>query len=150
VDGKAVGSALELQRELSARKAGQPVRVGVWRMGTLKAVSVPLAELPAAPLLVLDAARPQRSPVSNQERFGLKLRELKGHGVRVEAVEATSASARAGLLPEDVVTEVENRPVRTVSDCLAALRSGVSRSTPGVLVQLERQGLRTFVLLRAD
>ena len=150
VDGKRVGSALELQRELSARKAGQPVRVGVWRMGTLKTVSVPLAELPPAPQLVLEAGRPQRSPVSSQERFGLKLRELKGHGVRVEGVEATSASARAGLLPEDVVTEVESRPVRTVADCLAALRSGLLRNTAGVLVQLERQGLRTFVLLRVD
>ena len=150
VDGKRVGSALELQRELSARKAGQPVRVGVWRMGTLKTINVPLAELPPAPQLLLEAGRPQRSPVSSQERFGLKLRELKGHGVRVEGVEATSASARAGLLPEDVVTEVENRPVRTVADCLAALRSGLSRNTAGVLVQLERQGLRTFVLLRVD
>ena len=88
--------------------------------------------------------------MSNQERFGLKLREAKGHGVRVEAVEATSASARAGLIPEDVLTEVENRPVRTPSDCLGALRSGISRSPGGVLVQLERQGLRTFVLLRSD
>jgi serine protease Do len=150
VDGKSVGTALELQRELSARKVGQPVRVGVWRMGTLKTVSVPLAELPPAPQLVLEAGRPQRSIVSSQERFGLKLREVKGHGVRVEGVESTSASARAGLLPEDVVTEVDNRPVRTVADCLGALRSGIARSTAGVLVQLERQGLRTFVLLRAD
>jgi serine protease Do len=150
VDGKPVGSALELQRELSARKAGEPVRVGVWRMGAHKTVSVPLAELPPAPQLVLEAGRPHRNPVSSQERFGLKLRELKGHGVRVEAVEATSASARAGLLPEDVLTEVENRPVRTITDCLGALRSGLSRSTAGVLVQLERQGLRTFVLLRND
>jgi len=150
LDGKSVGSALELQRELFSRKAGQPVRVGVWRMGSLKTVNVPLAELPPAPQLVLEAGRPPRSPVSSQERFGLKLREVKGHGVRVEAVEATSASARAGLLPEDVLTEVENRPVRTASDCLGALRSGISRSPGGVLVQLERQGLRTFVLLRSD
>jgi S1-C subfamily serine protease len=119
-------------------------------MGSLKTVNVPLAELPPAPQLVLEAGRPPRSPVSSQERFGLKLREVKGHGVRVEAVEATSASARAGLLPEDVLTEVENRPVRTASDCLGALRSGISRSPGGVLVQLERQGLRTFVLLRSD
>ena len=150
VDGKPVASSLELQRELSARKAGQSVRVGVWRMGNLKVVSVPLAELPPPPQMVLDAGRPQRGGVSNQERFGLKLREIKGHGVRVEGVEASSASARAGLIPEDIVTEVENRPVRTVSDCLAALRSGMARSPAGVLVQLERQGLRTFVLLRLD
>jgi S1-C subfamily serine protease len=150
VDGKSVGSALDLQRELSARRVGQPVRVGVWRMGVLKTVNVPLAELPPAPQLVLEAGRPHRISVSSQERFGLKLREVKGHGVRVEGVESTSASARAGVLPEDVLTEVENRPVRTVADCLAALRSGLARSSAGVLVQLERQGLRTFVLLRAD
>ena len=49
------------------------LRVGVWRMGTLKTINVPLAELPPAPQLVLEAGRPQRSPVSSQERFGLKL-----------------------------------------------------------------------------
>jgi S1-C subfamily serine protease len=150
VDGKPVASAMELQRELSARKAGQPVRLGLWRLGQQKTVSIPLAELPPTPQVVVDFGRPQRNSVSSQERFGLKLKEIKGHGVRVEAVEATSASARAGLIPEDIVTEVENRPVRTAADCLAALRSGMARSPAGVLVQLERQGLRTFVLLRFD
>jgi serine protease Do len=150
VDGKPVASALELQRELSSRKAGQPVRLGLWRLGQQKTLSIPLAELPPTPQVVVDSGRPQRNSLSSQERFGLKLREIKGHGVRVEAVEATSASARAGLIPEDIITEVENRPVRTAADCLAALRSGMARSPAGVLVQLERQGLRTFVLLRFD
>jgi serine protease Do len=150
VDGKPVVSALELQRELSARKAGQPVRIGVWRTGQQKTVNVPLAELPPTPQLVVDSGRPRQISVSGQERFGLKLKEVKGHGVRVEGVEVTSPAARAGLIREDVLTEVENRPVRTVADCLAALRSGMSRSPAGVLVQLERQGLRTFVLLRLD
>jgi S1-C subfamily serine protease len=150
VDGKAVGSALDLQRDLSGRKVGQPVRLGVWRMGSTKTVSVPLAELPSAPQMVLEAGRSQRGTVSSQERFGLKLREVKGRGVRVEAVDAASVSARAGFLPEDLLLEVENRPVRTVSDCLAALRLAIGRNPAGVLVQLERQGLRTFILLRMD
>lgn len=150
VDAKPVASALDLQRALSARKAGQSVRLGIWRMGNQKTVNIPLAELPPTPQPVVDSARPQRGAVSNQERFGLKLREVKGHGVRVEGVETASASARAGLIAEDVLTEVENRPVRTVADCLAALRAGTARSPAGVLVQLERQGLRTFVLLRLD
>ncbi len=150
VDDKPVGSALDLQRALSARKVGQSVRIGLWRMGIQKTVNIPLAELPPTPQLVIDSARPQRGAVSNQERFGLKLREVKGRGVRVEGVETASASARAGLLAEDVLTEVENRPVRTAADCLAALRAGMARSPAGVLVQLEREGLRTFVLLRLD
>jgi serine protease Do len=150
VDAKAVGSALDLQRALSARKAGQSVRIGIWRMGSQKTVNIPLAELPPTPQLVVDSSRPQRGSVSNQDRFGLKLKEIKGHGVRVEGVEAASPSARAGVVPEDLLTEVENRPVRTVADCLTALRAGMARSPAGVLVQLERQGLRTFVLLRPD
>jgi S1-C subfamily serine protease len=150
VDGRRVGSALELQRELFSRKAGQTVKVGVWRQGAQKTIVVGLAELPSAPQPLFEGSKGGHVQVSPQERFGLKLRETKGRGVRVESVEKGSLAARCGFQPDDSITEVENRPVKGVAECLQALRSGLARSGAGVLVQLERQGLRTFILLRTD
>lgn len=150
VEGKAVNSALELQRELFERKVGQTVRLGVWRQGSQKAVAIQLAELPEAPRQVFEAERSARPASSAQERFGLTLHEVKGRGLRVEAVAEGSVAARGELMPQDLITEVENRPVRSSAECVAAIRSAFGRGgSGGALLQVERQGKRTFVLLKA-
>ncbi len=149
LDGKPVTSALALQRELFERKVGQPVRVGVWRQGAQKTVLIQLAALPEAPQPVQEADRSERPSPLGQDKFGLTLRELKGRGVRVEGLSEGSLAARAQLQLQDIITEVENRPVRTSAECLGAIRTALARGGPGgALLQVERQGRRTFVLLR--
>ena len=151
VDGKAVTTALELQRELFERKAGQLVRLVVWRQGSRKAVTIQLAELPEAPRPVFEAERSARPASGAQERFGLTLHELKGRGLRVESVAEGSVAARGELQAQDLITEVENRPVRSAAECLAAIRSALGRGgSGGALIQVERQGKRIFVLLKAS
>jgi len=150
VDGKTITTALELQRELFERKAGQLVRLVVWRQGSRKAVTIQLAELPEAPRPVFEAERSARPASGGQERFGLTLHELKGRGLRVEAVAEGSVAARGELQAQDLITEVEHRQVRSVAECLAAIRSALGRGgSGGALLQVERKGKRIFVLLKA-
>jgi S1-C subfamily serine protease len=149
VDGKSVATALELQRELFERRAGQSVRLGVWRHGSRRAVQIQLAELPEAPRPVFEAERSARPAAGGQERFGLTLHEVKGRGLRVDAVVEGSVAARGELQVQDLITEVENRPVRTAPECVATIRSALGRGgAGGALVQVERQGKRIFVLLK--
>jgi S1-C subfamily serine protease len=151
LDGKPVGSALEFQRRLFEMKSGQVVRLGLWRQGASKTLSIPLAELPGAPQPVLEADSAGRTAPLGQERFGLTLRELKGRGLKVEGLAEGSVAARSDLQRQDIITEVENRPVRTLSECITALRSAFGRSGTGVaLLQIEREGRRTFVLLHGN
>jgi len=148
LDGKPVATALEMQRRLFELRAGQVVRVGVWRQGASKSLSIQLAELPGAPQMVLETEQGSRNSSSSQERFGLTLREIKGRGLRVEALAQGSAAARSDLQRQDLITEVENRPVRTVTECVGALRSALGRTgNGGAILQVEREGRRTFVLL---
>lgn len=149
LDGKGVSSALELQRELFERKAGTQVSVGVWRQGAKKAVSIQLAELPEVPQPVAEPEKNLRPKSLAQERFGLTLHEIKGRGLRVEAVAEGSLAARSDFELQDLITEVDSRPVRSASECLAAIQSALARGGfGGALLQVERQGRRTFILLR--
>ena len=149
LDGKVVSSALELQRELFERKAGTMVSVGVWRQGAKKSVSIQLAELPEVPQPVAEPEKSLRPKSLGQDRFGLTLHEIKGRGLRVEAVAEGSLAARSDFELQDLITEVDSRPVRSASECLAAIQSALARGGfGGALLQVERQGRRTFILLR--
>jgi S1-C subfamily serine protease len=150
VDGRAVTSALELQRELFNRKAGTPVALGVWRQGAKKTISIQTVEIPDVPRPVIESEKSSASLSGSQEKFGLTLRELKGRGVRVEGILEGSVAAANDLELQDVITEVENRPVRSAVECISAIRAAEGRSRAGVLMQVERQGRRTFVLWRSN
>jgi S1-C subfamily serine protease len=151
LNGKPVASALDLQRRLFEMKTGQSVRLGIWRQGSVKSLSIPLAELPSAPQVVLDADHGPRSASTGQDRFGLTLREIKGRGLKVESLAEGSVAGRSDLQRFDIITEVENHPVRTLAECIGALRSAFGRSGTGVaLLQIEREGRRTFILLHGS
>jgi S1-C subfamily serine protease len=147
VDGKRVASALELQRELFERKAGTRVTLGVWRQGFQKSLGVQLVEIPEAPRPIVESDK--SLPVSGgSDKLGLSLREVKGRGLRVEGIAEGSLASRNDLEAQDLITEVESRPVRSVLECISAIRSAAGRSRGGVLIQVERHGRRTFILWR--
>ena len=99
-------------------------------------------------------AEPEKSlrPKSlGQDRFGLTLHEIKGRGLRVEAVAEGSLAARSDFELQDLITQVDSRPVRSASECLAAIQAALARGGfGGALLQVERQGRRTFILLRSN
>jgi len=149
LDGTPVNSALELQRALFERKTGQTVRIDIWRQGVRKVLKITLAQLPEAPQTIHEPERNQPTQETVPEKVGLTLKELKGRGVRVEAVAEGSQAAKADLQLQDIITEVEGRSIHTVAECMSALRTGSRRGAgTGVLIQVERMGRRTFVLWR--
>jgi S1-C subfamily serine protease len=144
-----VQSAMDLQRELFGKKVGQAVQLKVWRPAGSKVVLVHTMEVPELAALqpVSLVAVPAKTVAG--ERFGLTLKEMKPRGVRVESVEPESMAARAELLSGDLITDVEGRPVRTANECLGAIRAALSKGGGGAILQIERQGRRTFALLKA-
>ncbi len=149
VDGKPVQSALELQRALFERQAGQTVRLDIWRQGVQKAVRIELTQLPETPQILSEADHAPRSKDMPSDKLGMTLKEVKGRGVRVETVVEGSRAAKLEFLPQDIITEIEGRPVRSAGECLGTLRSAAARAGEGgLLIQIERQGRRTFILWR--
>lgn len=146
VEGVRVHSSTDLQRELFTRAVGRPVKLGIWRMGTARTVSVTPRALPESQGRKGDVTAPMPEPASKDGHYGLVVREMKGGGVRVETVESGSVAARAEMQAGDIILEVEGRPVKGAMDCFSALASALKRNHGGALLHVDRHGRRVLVL----
>jgi len=158
VDGMPVTSDSQLQHEVLKKKVGQDVELTVWRKGESMKVPVKTGELPG------DITRAANRPIQPSEpkqdvgKFGLQVQELTKdvaqrlhlsaqQCVIVTDVEDNSIAAAQGIEREDVITEVDGKPVTNVQ----SFRDALNKADPkrGVLLYLDRKGSRTFAVLKA-
>ncbi len=160
VDGVAVATDTQLQREILKKKIGQAVELTVWRKGQTIKIPVTAAELPNQ----VAAAPNESSPApalksADANKFGLQVQELTKEvasrlkldvqqGVIVTDVEENSIAAGQDVQREDVITEVDGKPIPTV----ASFRDALNKSDPrrGILLYLDRKGAKTFAVLKAS
>ncbi|MEO8440715.1 MAG: trypsin-like peptidase domain-containing protein [Spartobacteria bacterium] len=158
IDGAQVTTDTQLQHEILKKKVGQNVELGVWRKGQAMKIAVTTGELPndvgRAAALPPPALEPREEGIS---RFGLQVQELtKGvatrlklnvkQGVIVTDVADNSMAAAQDIRREDVITEVDSKPVTSV----ASFRDALAKADPtrGILLYLDRKGSRTFAVLK--
>src|SRR6476661_138295 len=159
VDGSAITSDSQLQHEILKKKVGENVELTVWRKGQAIKVAVKTGELPD------DITRASNQPVQPSEpkpqnlgKFGLQVQELtkdvaerlhlsSQQGVIVTDVEENSIAGAQGIEREDVITEVDGKPVTNVQ----SFREALNKADPkrGVLFYLDRKGSKTFAVLKA-
>ncbi len=147
VDGLRVHGSADLQRELFTRAVGRPVKLGIWRSGTTKTLSVTPRALPEKPGAKSESTPSAQDSSPKNAHYGLALRDAKGGGARIETVESGSIAARSEMQAGDLILEVEGRPVKGGTDCFAALASALKRNQGGALLQVDRHGRRVLVLL---
>jgi len=158
VDGTAVETDSQLQHQILKKKIGQNVELSVWRKGRMIKVPVKTGELPS------EITRASNEPIQpiprNQQevgKFGLQVQELTKdvaerlhlavpQGVIVTDVEDNSLAAQQDIQREDVITEVDGKPVTDVQ----SFREALNRADPrrGVLIYLDRKGSKTFAVLK--
>ncbi len=160
VDGAAVNTDTQLQREILKKKVGQNVDLTVWRKGQTIKIPVTTAELPnqiaAAPNESNPAVPPKQEDVN---KFGLQVQELTKEvatrlklnvqqGIIVTDVADNSIAAAQDIQREDVITEVDGKPIANV----ASFREALNKSDPrrGILLYLDRKGSKTFAVLKAN
>ncbi len=160
VDANAVTTDSQLQHEILKKKIGQKVELTVWRKGQTLKVPVTTGELPNE--ISRASNEPVRPPQERQQeagKFGLQVQELSKEmvqrfklgvqkGVIVTDVADNSLAAQQGIEREDVITEVDGRPVTDVK----SFREALNKSDPkkGVLLYLDRKGSKTFAVLKAE
>src|ERR687887_1008182 len=160
VDGTPVTSDSQLQHEILKKKIGQSVQLSVWRKGQTIKVPIKTGELPneisqASNALPIQPSQPKQESVG---KFGLQVQELTKdvvdrlhlpvqQGVIVTDVEDNSVAASQDIQREDVITEVDGKPVANVK----SFREALNKADPkrGVLLYLYRKGSKTFAVLKA-
>ncbi len=162
VDGAPISSDSQLQHEILKKKVGQNVDLTVWRKGRSIKVPVKTGELPDE---ISRASNRQIQPSPAKPsgdggigKFGLQVQELTKEvaerlhlstqeGVIVTDVEENSIAAAQDIQREDVITEVDGKPVTNVK----SFREALNKADPkrGVLLYLDRKGSKTFAVLKA-
>jgi len=159
VDGTPIETDSQLQHEILKKKIGQNVQLTVWRKGQTIKVPIKTGELPNEIARASNEpprpAQPERQEVG---KFGLQVQELTkdvaerlhlpvGKGVVVTDVEDNSIAAAQDIQREDVITEVDGKPVANVQ----SFREALNKADPkrGVLLYLDRKGSKTFAVLKA-
>jgi serine protease Do len=159
VDQAEVASDSQLQHEILKKKVGQNVDLTVWRKGKTVHVAVKTGELPNEIARASNIVPNTRPPTQEElGKFGLQVQELTkemadrlklgvGKGVVVTDVADNSIASAQGIEREDVITEVDGKPVTDVK----SFRDALQKADPkrGVLLYLDRKGSKTFAVLKA-
>jgi S1-C subfamily serine protease len=153
-----MADAEQFLRAVASRKPGDRLSLRVARGGQEQTVTATLGERPAAPgLPPAGLPGPSGLPAGRRPAFlGVQAQPLTPAlkqrlgiyaetGVIVTEVVSSSAAARAGLKPEDVITAVNDRPVRDP----AQLREAVQQAGPGKEVALHVVRGKENLTLRA-
>ena len=159
VDGKYVKTADELKRELRAKKAGDPVTLGLMRNGEAREVEVETGEFPDEFTAVSRLRQPERRPEqeSKAKLLGMTVQNITsdlakrfevedGEGVIVTAIENDSAAAEKGISPGDIVTRINSDSVDSTTSFKAALEGEDLKK--GVVVHLNSKGSQRFEVLK--
>jgi Do/DeqQ family serine protease len=159
VDTAPVTTDTQLQQEILKKKVGQSVQLTVWRKGKTLKIPVTTGELPTEiGRLAIDSPARPAPPPDDANKFGLDVQDLTKEvaarlklnvqqGVIVTNVADDSVAAAQDIQREDVITEVDGKPVNSV----ASFREALTKADPrrGVLLYLDRKGSRTFAVLKA-
>jgi serine protease Do len=160
VDGAPVATDTQLQHEILKKKIGQPVKLTVWRKGQTIEIPVTTGELPNEIARASNEIMPpEQSLPEDVGELGLQVQDITREiserlhlgdvkGVIVTDVADNSIAAAQGIEREDVITEVDGKPVTNVR----SFREALSKADPkrGVLLYLDRQGSKTFAVLKAN
>jgi S1-C subfamily serine protease len=158
VDGAPVNTDTQLQREVLKKKIGQNVDLTVWRKGQTLKIPITAGELPGEIGRASNVQPPPpQKPEEMDNKFGLQVQDLTKEvaarlrlnveqGVIVTDVAENSVAATQGIEREDVITEVDGKPIENA----AALRDALAKADPrkGVLLYLDRKGSKTFAVLK--
>ena len=159
VDGAAVSTDTQLQREILKKKIGQNVELTVWRKGQTMKIAVTTGELPNDISRASNELNPPVPPKpEDSNKFGLQVQELTKEviarlnlnvqqGVIVTDVADNSLAAAQDIQREDVITEVDGKKITNV----ATFREALNKADPrkGILLYLDRKGSKTFAVLKA-
>jgi len=153
VNKQKVESVNHLRRLVSLIKPGSKATLSVFRGGRPVEIAMTIGTLPERPLASAEMKKDGEDVLGLvaqdiDEDLAYRFRTADKSGVVITGVRPGSAAARAGLVPGDVVKEVERRPIdslRAYNDALSMLRGKTK-----VLLLITHAGTHRFVILEME
>ena len=149
-DGSPVEDAVALQRLVTKTTVGSKVAIKVLRDGREKDLTVTIGEQPGeVKIASTDGDEKEYAfagvAVQDLDRETAKELGIKGkaHGVVVTSVEPDSGAEKAGLMPGDVIREINRQPIKSVKE-FEKLSSAVKKGD-NVLLLINRRGASLFL-----
>jgi serine protease Do len=159
-NGQEIEDTRELVRIVGDSGVGETVRMLVFRDGetqtllvtlgrreTAEGASAPTAESEAEPSG--DVLGLTVTPLTDELRDRLDAQGVSG-GLAIEAVDPASDAAGKGLQVGDVITEVGQQPVRSVSDFAERVESARDAGQSSILLLIRRAGSPRFVAISLE
>ncbi len=154
-NGKPMENANQLRMAVAGTPPGTGSELTIFRDGKRQTLKITTDELTD------DTAKagPSGAEESSAD-FGLTVQTLtpeladqlgyeqNQQGVVITDVDGTSIAARAGLQQRDLVTEVNDQPIRNIRDFREAMSK--ADAAKGVRLQVMRDGSRRFVFLKSS
>jgi serine protease Do len=167
-NGKTIGKMYELPRIVAEAQIGQTVPLEVWQKGQASTRQVLIGRLEDAEKAGLlndpKHADPKKAPSATQAQkvpeLGLTVAPLDAvayrrysiaptvKGVVIVDIDGSSDAADKGLMPGDVVLEVNQQPVTDVVALKTAINNAAKTGKGSVLLLLNAQDDLRFVALK--
>jgi serine protease Do len=160
VDGRPVASPQQLKNEIRGKKVGSVVNLSVYRLAANRTVTNLIVKVrpeawPDQDMPVIAKKQPARE--EKARIFGLTVEAItkdlleqfsveRTEGVIVTEVESNSAAEKKGLKPGDIITEVNQKAVRTPKEFREALKAGDLKK--GIILNFLTQGTGKFEILK--
>ena len=143
IDGRAVTGSSDLRNAVGLLRVGTRIKLGVLRKGKLKTlhavIADPMASSMSAETVSKHLSGAKLGPVVDNHPLAGQVA-----GVQVLEVERGSPAWSAGLRVDDLIVSVNQRPVASIDDVMAAAR----RNTDAILLNIRRGNSAMFVVIR--
>ncbi|HXN43569.1 MAG TPA: Do family serine endopeptidase [Xanthobacteraceae bacterium] len=152
VDGRPVKNARELARKIGSMAPGTSVKLGIWRKGEEKQLTLTLGELPNT-RQARAKTEPDETNPGNVGRLGLSLAPAANvagagsTGVVVTQVDPDGPAAERGLRTGDVILDVGGKTVSTPADVRNALQEAHRQGKHTILMRVKSGDQTKFVAL---
>ena len=153
--GQPVGDVQKFRLKVADMPIGQKVNLVVLRDGKRVPLTMTLGPRPDAQLAQSDGGVDEMP--ASQKLAGIRVRDLKPSertsndiegGVVITEVEKGSAAEEAGLEPNDIVEEVNRKPVRSVSGFAEQLNAANAAGKKHAVLLVRRGNRTTYVPVR--
>jgi serine protease Do len=159
VNGTDIERLRDLPRVIAETKAGDTVKLAVWRDRARTNVDVTIAAMPSEQMAAAEKPAPQAEPArvlgmtlaplsrEAKQRFQLK-DEVKG--AVVTSVADDSQAAERGIQAGDVIVRVGDKAVAAPGDVAKQVKAASDAKHDAVLLLVNRRGNEQFVALKLE